>query len=193
MDYSDIYLVSEAFNPNAARVDEPLNVVQNRDIGVAIGEWLPKESLRFVQYEGTEWYDLVGTQFATLKLFSKRVLDAFAAAGVTGWEAVPVVVTNESDQPVSNYSLLVVTGRSGRIDNSRSVQTDWLLRGKPTGKKVWKGYYFEEGTWDGSDVFAPLDTALFFVTSKVKAILEREHATNVKLEPVSEVIRPVLI
>jgi len=113
---------------------------------------------------------------------------------VTGWEgAAPVVVASKSRKPVSNYALFVVTGRSGRFDNSLSVQTDWLLRGKPTGKKVWKGLYFEDGTWDGSDVFAPSGTARFIVTSKVKAVLERVQATNIKLEPLSEVVRPILM
>ena len=58
---------------------------------------------------------------------------------------------------------------------------------------MWKGLYFEDGTWDGSDVFAPSGTARFIVTSKVKAVLERVQATNIKLEPLSEVVRPILM
>jgi|GEM_PF-1628152 len=192
MDFSDFFVMREASKPDAARVDERSGAVGERANEVATGTWLPKEPLRFVQYEGKEWCDLVGSTNATLRLSSNRILDAFSAAGVTGWEGAPVVVASKSRKPVSNYKLLVVTGRSGRIDNSLSVQTDWLLRGKPTGKKVWKGLYFEDGTWDGSDVFAPSGTAHFIVTSKVKALLEREQATNIKLEPLSEVVRPIL-
>ena len=193
VDYSDFFVMGEASKAGAVRVDEPRSAVGNRAIEVATGAWLPKEPLRFVQYEGKEWYDLVGSQYASLQLFSTRILAAFSAAGVTGWQGAPVVVASKSRKPVSNYALLVVTGRSGRLDNSLSVQTDWLLRGKPTGKKVWKGLYFEDGTWDGSDVFAPSGTAFFFVTSKVKAVLEREQATNIRLEPLSEVVRATLM
>jgi len=135
---------------------------------------------------------LLGTQVASIQTFSNRVLNAFSAAGVTGWKAAPAIVTNSLGQPVPNYGLLIVTGRSGPIDNSRSVQADWLIHGKTTAKKAWKGLYFEDGTWDGSDLFAPLGSAFFFATSKVKDVLEREKATNVDLEPLSEVIRPVL-
>lgn len=193
MDYSKFFVMREASKPGAARVDEPRGAVGNRANEVATGAWVPDEPLRFVQYEGKAWYDFVGSQYPAVRLFSKRVLDAFSAAGVTGWNALPVVVMNKARKPVSDYALLVVTGRSGRKDNSLSVQTDLLIRGKPTGKKVWKGLYFEAGTWDGSDVFAPQGTAFFFVTSKVKTVLESEHATNIKLEPLSEVIRPILI
>ncbi len=194
VDYSDFFVMKEASKPDAVRLDEPRGAVGNRANEVATGAWLPEEPLRFVQYEGKVWYDLVGSQYPALRLFSKRILDAFSAAGVTGWEAAQVVVANKARKPVSsNYALFVVTGRSGPIDNSLSVQTDWLLRGKPTGKKVWKGRFFQDGTWDGSDVFAPSGTAFFFVTSKVKAVLEQEQATNIRLEPISEVIRPVLM
>jgi len=41
-------------------------------------------------------------------------------------------------------------------------------------------------------LFAPLGAAFFFATSKVKAVLEREKATNIKLVPLSEVVRPIL-
>lgn len=59
---------------------------------------------------------------------------------------------------------------------------------RPAGLTVWRCASVEGQT--GSEL--PSGTALFVVTSKVKAVLEWEQATNIKLESLSEVVRPTL-
>ena len=89
----------------------------------------------------------------------------------------------EAREVLREWSVVVVTNSLG----------DTRCEHEADGKNVWKGLHFEDGTWDRSDLFAPLGTALFFATSKVKAVLAREKATKIKLEPVSEVVRPILL
>ena len=181
MCHHNIFLLQEAFKRGAVRVRQPHDVVRDQARALATGEWRPAEPLKFAQCEGTQWCDFVGTTRAAITLLSTRVFDAFCAAGVTGWEAVPIVLTNGDGEQLSNFRLLVVTGRSGPIDNSRSIAIARVVPGNPKGATVWKGLYFEEGSWDGTDLFSPAGTALVCVSSKAKGILERESATNIHL------------
>jgi hypothetical protein len=193
MDFTKTFYVQEGFKRGAARAKQSHDVVGERDIALAIGEWAPSEPLKLVQYEGTKWLDFVGTQTAALRLVSTRLLDRFTAAGVTGWRALPVALVDRSGAAVADYKLLVVTGRCGGIDNARSVLTERVIVGTSRGAKVWKGLYFDEGTWDGHDLFSPRSTAFIFATAKVKAILESEAATNFDLVALADVERPSLI
>ena len=179
--YHDFFLLQEAFKRGAVRVRQPQDVVGDRARALATGQWRPADPIKFAQCEGTLWCDFVGTTRAAITLISTRVFDAFSAAAVTGWEAVPIVLTNADGEQLSNYRLLVVTGLSGPIDNSRSIAISRVVPGNPKGASVWKGLFFEEGRWDGTDLFSPAGTALVCVSLKVKSILERISATNIDL------------
>ena len=193
MDYERTFLVGEGFKRGAVRLKPLDDLALDQDIGVARGEFRPRVPLRFIQYEGTRWHDFVGTQYAPLRLVSERVLEAFVAGGVTGWEAATAEISDRGGQAIAGYRLLVVVGRCGAVDNSRSVLVDRIVPGNPKGSKVWKGLYFEEKTWDGSDLFNPGRSSLLFATEKVKRILEREKATNIHLESMLDVERVSLV
>jgi hypothetical protein len=193
MDFKSMFLIQEGFKRGAVRAKQPRDVVGARDIALARGEWVPSEPVRFVQYEGTKWLDLVGTQRAALQLVSTRLLEKLTAANVTGWRALPVELADDGGVLISDYKLLVVVGRCGRIDNSRSVSVDRVVVGNPKGAKVWKGLYFDESTWDGSDLFSPDGTAFTFATENVKSVIEQEKATNIDIVPLVDVERSSLI
>jgi hypothetical protein len=193
MEYKNTFLVREAFKRGAARATLPHEEVADRAIALATGMWRPDKRLRFVQDEGSIGFDCVGTQFAPLRLLSSRLFEAFSAGGVTGWEALPIELSDSTGAAVTNYGLLVIVGRCGPIDNSRSVLIDRIVSGNPKGAKVWKGFYFGEETWDGSDVFSPEGSSHLIVTSKVKNILDRENATNLDLVSLADVERRSLI
>ena len=162
---------------------------------LATGRRRPTATLRFDQTEGLSWLDLVGTTLASVKLISERIFNAFVASGVTGWEGIPVDVRRADGHAVRGYYLFVVKGRSGPIDNARSVQVDRirLVKGSQRLSKVWMGLFFDESTWDGSDVFAPGRSAFCFVTQKVKDILERENATNFSIRALVDIERMSLV
>jgi len=72
MEYSNTFLVREAFKPGAVRATLPHEEVGNRAIALATGMWRPDKPLSFVQYEGTVRFDCVGTQFALAR--QQRIL-----------------------------------------------------------------------------------------------------------------------
>ncbi|HTA89350.1 MAG TPA: DUF1629 domain-containing protein [Polyangiaceae bacterium] len=193
MDYEQTFLMEEGFKRGAVRLKPLDELAVDQDIGVARGEFRPRVPLRFIQYEGTRWLDFVGTQRAPLRLVSERVLEAFVAGGVTGWEPAPVEISDSGGAPIAGYGLLVVVGRCGAIDNSRSMLVDRIVPGNPKESKVWKGLYVEEKTWDGRDLFNPERSSLLLATEKVKRILEREKATNIRLESLLDVERLSLV
>jgi len=94
---------------------------------------------------------------------------------------------------VKGYSGLVVSGRCGAIDNSRSVQVQKAVVGNPKGHAlVWKGLYFAEESWDGSDIFRPPGTGYIFVTEKVRAALDRAKVTNLTCTALADFERAML-
>jgi len=53
--------------------------------------------------------------------------------------------------------------------------------------KIWMGLYFDEASWDGSDVFRPLGTAHVLVTQRVKDLLEKSKMTNLRFEALTSI------
>jgi hypothetical protein len=189
MNAASYYRWNEAFTRGAVRVTQPEDIVQEHDIDLALGKWAPPRRIAFEQYEGTKLLDLVGTQWAPLRLISARVRRAFAAAGVSGWRTVEVDLRTPEGEAIRGYALLIITGRCGRIDNTRSVQVKREIVGNPRGALVWRGMYFDERTWDGSDVFAPEGTAFAFATDKAKQTLDEIRATNIEIVALQDVER----
>ena len=54
---------------------------------------------------------------------------------------------------------------------------------------IWLGYYFDENSWDGSDVFRPEGTRMTLVTERTKNLIEGCFATNFTFKPILEVER----
>jgi hypothetical protein len=91
--------------------------------------------------------------------------------------------------PVEDYKLLVVTGRAGGIQNDRSSKL-WKMP-PPGGNpyEAWKGIYFDENSWDGSDMFCLGETAHIVVVERLKQALTREGVTNIEFVPLADVER----
>jgi len=103
----------------------------------------------------------------------------------------PVRLGAKNGSPVPGYQGLIVTGRCGDIDKSRSVPFEKPM-GKGTASTYYKGLFFEEATWDGSDIFRPAGTGFVFVTQKVKDVLSKMGATNFRFESLAEFERAAL-
>ena len=134
---------------------------------------------------GSKPYDFVGTTWAILDLISDRVVEALKP--FTGWATYPVTVYGKKGELIPGYHGLIVSGRCGPIDNSRS-EPRICAPPVPEGRwsRRWFGLYFDEKTWDGSDIFAPEDTALTVVVEAVRWALRKAKITNVKLTPLTE-------
>lgn len=109
---------------------------------------------------------------------------------ISGWRTYPVNVMDKLGEPQPDYEGLVVTGRCGNVDLARSIV---VLSEYPTGwYPHFLGHYFEESSWDGSDIFmetpdsAGRVTAHKFVTEKVRLAFEKAKIKNARLERLTE-------
>ncbi|MBN1206945.1 MAG: hypothetical protein JXB05_18825 [Myxococcaceae bacterium] len=105
--------------------------------------------------------------------------------GFTGWSLYEVSVRDKQGQLIPGYSGLAITGRCGDIDWSQSIE---LPRIRPAGIfPVWKGFFFDPASWDGSDFFmAAGDSGFVLVVEEVKKAFERAKLRNVGFTPLDQ-------
>lgn len=112
-------------------------------------------------------------------LINDRVFNLLTKRGITGWTTYPVVVYGKDNIEITGYHGLAVTGRCGPIDDKKSK---WVKAPAKIGDgkvSVRYGYFFDEKTWDGSDLFLPPESGVVFVTEKVKDLFKEEKVSNV--------------
>ena len=119
-----------------------------------------------------------------------RVVDLLRENNLTGWRTYPVWVTDKKGKLRRDYSGLVITGRCGHVDLTRSVV---VLSEYPAGwLPHFLGHYFEEDSWDGFDLFMEHpDTrghrnSRIYVTERVRQAFRRAKVRNVELERLTE-------
>ena len=106
-----------------------------------------------------------------------EMVSSLQEAGISGWSTYPVELFGKQGEPLGTYHGLIVHGRCGAVDKSRSVRTTKEFPGGVF--PIWRGLYFDEDSWDGSDIFMPSDeTGWVFVTTRAKEVFA-ECAKNV--------------
>lgn len=134
--------------------------------------------------------DFVWTTSVFPRVVHRRVVDLLQEHGLTGWQTYDVRLTDRDGGPHTDYCGLVITGRCGPADPSRSTI---VLHAYPGG---WYphmlGHYFEEASWDGSDLFMEREdargatTGSTFVTERVRSVFRKAKVRNVRLERLCE-------
>lgn len=148
-----------------------------------LGEEAPAERVLFRWEEGCHLYDSLQTTIPC-RLFSNRVFDLLEISGATGWSSFPVELRGKNGERIDGYRGLAVTGRCGQLQYERSLSETRIGRsGQPY--RVWTGLYFDEASWDGSDVFLASDATFVFVTERVVRALKEAEVTNVVFERMS--------
>ena len=134
--------------------------------------------------------DVVWTTSAFPIIIHRRFVDLLRQNGVAGWRSYEVVVTDRDGEPYKDYEGLIVIGRCDAVDLSRSVV---VLSEYPRGWfPHFLGRYFDEKSWDGSDLFMERPdfkgkvTAHIFVTEKVRRLIDAARINNVRLERLTE-------
>ena len=187
MDPASLHLFGVAFAKGALHV-KPITSIPD-PFAIARGDIDVNKELQFVHSSGSTRFDLVGTECPALRLLSHRFIELLRAEHAAGWTSCPVAITGKKGEAIAGYQVLMVTGRCGPIDNSRSAK---VLKMPPPGGnpyEAWRGFYFDESTWDGSDLFCPGDTAHVIVTDRIRTAAEREKLTNVSFVRLTEVER----
>lgn len=128
--------------------------------------------------------DVIWTRLVHPILVSTSILDALSKLSCTGWSTYTVDLVGKKGEPIDGYHGLVVTGRCGPASWERGQR---VMKKFPGGMKpVRRGLFFDEATWDGSDLWMPSDQkGNIFVSERARGVLAR--AKNVRLEPTTEV------
>lgn len=135
------------------------------------------------QIQGTKFVDVVSTG-DTLNIYSNTMFEVFEKNSFTGWGKILVVVVLRNGQRIYQYSFLTVTGKCGSLDESKTQIEDVPISNSPSAKPliVKRGLFFDEDTWDGSDIFNPEGTFFILVTEKVRDALIQHKFTNMAIE-----------
>ena len=184
-EYRRFFMLGEEFRRGALRVDP--DDPEFDSFALARGEWRPARALRFNHDHGTQAYDLVGTTYAVAVLVSERFLDVLKTHEFSGWSTYPVTVRGRNSEPVEGLHGFQITGRAGPI-RERLSERVMLPPPMPQGRAMshLKGLFFEPGTWDGSDIFAPAGTAFMCAQEAVVSALAEAAITNVTAERLTE-------
>ncbi|MEQ1531004.1 MAG: hypothetical protein ABL925_16940, partial [Methylococcales bacterium] len=145
------------------------------------GETEVKSPLRVNWLEGASpAKDIVKVMMFDL-LISEKVVKLLTEHKITGWRTYPVNLYDRAGAYVPGYQGLSVFGRCGGPDPAKTVRG---LREFPTGMKpVYRGFYFDPDSWDGSDLFCPHDsTAHIFASEKVKTIFKKNKVSGAALD-----------
>jgi hypothetical protein len=157
------------------------------------GRLFPKQPLKLGIHSGGQLSHFLWSSFPPMVCISTFVVGLFHYKGVTGWSTYPVEVYGRKGEPLPGYHGFAVTGSECRRDRSRSqiITKHAVPGGEPF--EVYIGLYFHEDDWDGSDIFRVSSFGGTIVTEKVKKILKQAKVTNVRLTPLHEIERDVLL
>ncbi len=197
LDYSKFYNLTD---PLATR---PLRL---SDEGYS--EWLTREQawmlfrgnlelghpLRLGAYQGGQATDFLWAGLVHIICISSRVVELLTEHRITGWATYPVEVYGREGEPLPGYHGFSVTGPECKRDRSRS-QIIEKPPPSPRGQsyQVYKGLYFDESQWDGSDIFLVRPFGGIVVTEKVYKLFKRNRVSNVRLIPLPKVEIDVIL
>ena len=118
-------------------------------------------------------HDIIWTTWAIPIIVCKRVIDIFTANNFTGWRTYDVEIYAKGGSRVPDFFGLSVVGRCGPFDNTRCERVMVQLPGTVRATLKYKGTYFDEGSWDGSDLFMSSQpwTGVVMVTERVQKAL----------------------
>lgn len=144
---------------------------------------IPQGPVLLSQISGYKWLDIVPSSFAEVLLVSQRCRSLLS--GFSGCTFVDTLVRTKQGTYIDNLSILVVTGRSGRI-KPEEAQIVWK-RAVPGGPLYEARYGLVFDDWDGSDIFRPQESSFILVTDKIRDEVLTRQLSNLVLKPVDEV------
>jgi hypothetical protein len=99
---TDVFSIGEAWAQGGSLRARVKGSVAD-DFALERGDYLPAEPVEFVQDEGHEPRDLVGTTHATLTLVSPRFLGILRDHGCSGWATFPAVLALDDGTVLGGY------------------------------------------------------------------------------------------
>jgi hypothetical protein len=184
MDYSKFYTKSIAHLSNAFWA---VPVQQFDAYQLFKGKMELDEPIKFKPNIGKKIYDLIGSGYSGINLFSNKVINILKENNISGWKTYPCEIYDWDSNIIDGYSIFSVTGRCSAIDYSKSEKI-MIQPLSPKGKPVEgiRGLYFEPNSWDESDIFTPENSKFTIVTEKVKRLFENYNISNVTFKKLTE-------
>ena len=185
LDYSKLYNVSESNATRPYRLDireDSENLSRTERNELIHGRFLLSKPLQFDAYRGGQAADFLWSTSLVLVGISSRVIDLLKSNKISGWSTYPVEIFDRKGGLLPGYYGFAVTGPICTLDRSRSEIVDKPAP-VPTGRgyQVYRGLYFDESQWDGSDMFWVSNGATI-VTEKVYQLFKKHKVTNILLE-----------
>lgn len=184
-------LATRPFRLTTAEESEWLSSRDARDL--AHGRLRLDGPLKLVASSGGQATDFLWSQLVGVVCVSSRVVELLTTNDCAGWNTYPVEVYDRQGNLLPGYYGFAVTGPECRRDTSRS---DIIEKPPPApggrSYKVYKGLYFEEHCWDGSDFFWVVPFGGRIVTEKVYRLFRKHKVRNIELTPLLDVEIDVL-
>lgn len=121
----------------------------------------------------------------------QSVAEAMQAAGLTGWNSIPVTVRNRNGEVITEpYVAMTVTGRSAGVDYLHSAIGFHQYPGGMV--PYFKGLYFDPDSWDGTDIFMEHSgadgktTGFIYVSEKLVRFFRKNKIRNIRFVPFQE-------
>ena len=125
-----------------------------------------------------------------VKLFcvSECLIRLLEENGITGWSTYSVEVYDRKGNSLPDYHGFAITGGTCDQNYERSLMVEKML---PSGKKkgkYFRGVYFDESQWDGSDMFwVGRGRGVSIVVDDVYRLFRKHKIQNVQFTPLSDV------
>ncbi len=168
--FDHVYFLTESGHPEF-RTKIGLSLDAAREVTRA--ELTPRDPVELRWMQGRRVpRDFIWTTLAVPVIVSERVVAILSQRRFLGWSVYPIAVRGPKDEDIQGYHGLAVRGRCGRLQPERSEEVQTV---GPVGNRVrvYRGLYFDESAWDGSDLFMPSDqlSGQMFVTEPVRDVL----------------------
>lgn len=152
-----------------------IDATDDEESALLRGDWLPGQPLSIKWHCGRgEPLDFACGGPSWIVYISQRIQRLLVEEQLTGWSTYPIALHNKAGNICDGYAGLSITGRCGPQDDQRGV----LIPGQEVDTKfpLYRGIYFDEATWDGSDFFyLGKSVGGFYVTDAVRLAFERHE------------------
>jgi len=178
----EMYILNESRSDGLFRA-RPVAVLDY--LAILRGEVTPKGEIPFSWIAGSDSPgDIVWTDALFPMLLSSQA--RLALKGITGWASHPVSLRDPDEHLLSDFHLLTVQGRCGKIDFARSTVVHQNYPGGVT--REYRGIFFDEDSWDHSDIFMPENRiGYIFVSEKAKIAFEKLGSSGPHIEPLEQI------
>jgi hypothetical protein len=146
------------------------SIVEYDQIKLNKAEFIPTEPFEMEISEGKKLYDIVGFQDTSNFAISEGLYALLKEHNISGWKCYEISINGVD----AKYYGLQVVGKCGKLQ-------------QPKEAGFYKGFKFDYGSWDKSDLFSPDETVLLFCTKKVRDLFKKNRITNVELIDISKI------